>query len=236
MCNLKSNKNLNEILEYKKELNDLQFSNINFILFPSFIYLSIFFDVKYKIGSQNISKYSEGSHTGEVLASQLKKMKVSYTLINHTETHEKHKNIIRKIKNATEANIKVVLCIGEKSKSQDALSILIKDIKEIFDELSESEKENIILAYEPSYAINSDDPINPEKLKIIIKKLKQFILDYYFLSIQIIYGGSINTNNILNLSQIDNIDGFLLGNSANNPKNIDQILKTIQISTQFYEN
>ncbi len=227
MCNLKSNKNLKEMLEYKKQLKDLNFSNCKFILFPSFVYLSLFYDAKFLLGSQNISKYKEGSHTGEVLASQLKSLKVSYTLINHTETHEKHKNIIKKIQNATLEKIKVVLCFGEKSENQDAIPLLKNDLKEIFNQLEKKEQLNIILAYEPSYAINNLNKVNPIKIENIVYQIKQFILETYSIQIQIVYGGSVNPINFLDLAKIDKIDGFLLGNSANNPKNIEKIIETI---------
>lgn len=227
MCNLKSNKNLKEMLEYKKQLKDLNFSNCEFILFPSFVYLSLFYDAKFLLGSQNISKYKEGSHTGEVLASQLKSLKVSYTLINHTETHEKHKNIIKKIQNATLEKIKVVLCFGEKSENQDAIPLLKNDLKEIFNQLEKKEQLNIILAYEPSYAINRECTVNIEKIGKVINEIKDYIYENYTIVIEIIYGGSINPINILDIAKIDKIDGFLLGNCANNPKNIEKIIETI---------
>ena len=227
MCNLKSNKSLKEMLEYKKQLNKLNFSNCEFILFPSFVYLSLFYDAKFLLGSQNLSKYKEGSHTGEILASQLKSLKVSYTVINHTETHEKHKNIIKKIQNATNEKIKVVLCFGEKSENQDAIPLLKNDLIEIFDQLNWKEQQNIILAYEPSYAINSSRSLSSTKIENIVSQIKNFILENYAIEIEIVYGGSVNPLNIVDLAKIDKIDGFLLGNSANNPKNIEKIIETI---------
>lgn len=215
------------MLEYKKQLKTLNLSNCEFILFPSFIYLSLFYDAKFLLGSQNISKYEEGSHTGEVLASQLKSLKVTYTLINHTETHEKHKNVIKKIKIATQENLKVVLCFGEKSENQDAIPLLKNDLEEIFNQLERKEQVNIILAYEPSYAINRGHIVNPQRIEKVINEIKDYIVDKYSIAIKIIYGGSINPINILELAKIDKMDGFLLGNCANNPKNLEKIIETL---------
>lgn len=215
------------MLEFKKQLDKMTFPNIHFVLFPSFLYLSLFYEASYQIGSQNLSKYSEGTHTGEVLASQLKSLKVTYTLINHAETHEKQKNIIRKIKNATKEGIKVVLCFGEKSEKQDAEKLLTNDLRMIFDALNYYEQKNIILAYEPTYAIGSSNIIKPEKLESIIKTIKSLIYNQYGFSIEVIYGGSLNADNIINITNLDSIDGFLLGNSANNPSNIEKIIEKV---------
>ena len=98
ISNLKSNKNLPEIIEYKKKIEKISLQNKIFILFPPSIYLPFFYDAKYDIGSQNISIYESGSHTGEILASQLASLHVSYTLINHCEVKETIESCILKIK------------------------------------------------------------------------------------------------------------------------------------------
>lgn len=224
MCNLKSNKTLKEMLEFKKDLDNLAYWE-NFILFPSFLYLSLFYDSHFKIGSQNVSKYSSGSHTGEVLASQLKSMKVDYTLINHAEVNEKFKNVIHKIKNATKEKIKVVLCFGEKSKKEEVLNLLINDIKNIFSNITYCERKNIILAYEPFYAINKGKIISPRKLHLIISSIKEYIKNNYHFDIEIVYGGSIKPDNINELINIKILDGFLIGNSANNIENIKEFME-----------
>lgn len=225
MCNLKSNKTLKEILAYKKELAGLKKEDLELVLFPTSIYLPFFYDASYKIGSQNISIYEEGSHTGEVLAYQLKSMKVSYVLVNHFEMKETFDNIITKMKNATKENIRVVLCIGEKNKQtmDETIIEVKKEIKKIFTKLTPKERENIILAYEPCWAINEQYDINTKIIDNIADKLKQEINKSYHVAIPILYGGGITTNNIKELAKLDNIDGYLLGNCANNSKNICKV-------------
>ena len=225
MCNLKSNKTLTEILEYKKTLKNL---NINtekeFVLFPSSIYLSFFYDSKYKIGSQNISKYFSGSHTGEILASQLKSLNISYVIVNHCENYETIESSIAKIKNATKENIKVVFCIGrEISFQNDFLEKLYKQIGLVFKELTEEEKDNIIIAYEPCWAINKNETEDPEEIFKIVFNLKKYLKDGFNKENSIIYGGSVNINNYQNLLKIDILDGFLLGNGAIDPENVLKI-------------
>lgn len=229
MCNLKSNKNLQEILEYKKKVGNINFKNIEFVLFPTSIYLSFFYDTSYKIGSQNISKYQTGSYTGEILASQLKSLKVSYVLINHAETNDVLEDVIAKIKNATNENIKVILCMGEDQEQdlEETYYELKEQLFSIFEKLTKKEKENIILAYEPKWAINQKDIVHPMNIEKVSSFIKKYIEEDYQLSISVLYGGSVNEINIKNLTNMDNIDGYLLGNSANNPDKIVNILENI---------
>ena len=229
MCNLKSNKNLKEILEYKNKIVDLKHDNIEFVLFPSNLYLSFFYDAPFKIGAQNISKYASGSHTGEELASQLTSLKVSYVIINHCEMEETNESIIAKIKNATNNNIKVILCIGKNisENENNIIGILEKQIKDIFNSLNKKEQQNIILAFEPCFAINKNDIIDVSKIIEITKKTKKIVEEDYNLKIEVLYGGSINVTNMEKVLNIDILDGYLIGNCANNPENILEIVKKI---------
>lgn len=226
MCNLKSNKTLKEMLEYKKELDSFSKEAIELILFPSNIYLPFFFDVPYKIGSQNISIHQSGSYTGEVLASQLKSLRVSYVLVNHFEAQETFNEVLAKIKNATKEKIHVVLCFGEKNRQtmDETIVEIKKEIKKIFTKLTLEERENIFLAYEPCWAINNQYDINTNVINNIARKLKNEIATTYKITLPILYGGGITTKNIKELAKLDNIDGYLLGNCANNPLNICKVL------------
>lgn len=230
MCNLKSNKTLKEILEYKRELNCIiKKEEVEFVLFPSVLYLSFFYDVSYKIGSQNISSYEIGSKTGEILPRQLKSMHVSYVLINHSESNETMEEAIKKIKGATRECLKVVFCVGEKTKQtmEETIVEIKQYLNAVLPNLNEMEKKNLIFAYEPFWAINKKECPKPEIISNIIKKLKQELEKNYSISFPFLYGGGITPENIANLRKFDNIDGFLLGNCANNPENICKVLDKI---------
>ena len=181
------------------------------------------------MGSQNISIYQEGNHTGEILARQLSSLKVSYCLINHAEAKEKTKNCIKKIKNATKKHMKVVLCIGEKKKKnpKKTKKELCTFLKKIYNVLEKEERQNCILAYEPYYMIGTQEALDKEILSRVSREIKDFIRETYQQETEIVYGGGITLKNIENLAKVDTIDGFLIGNFANNPENISQILEKI---------
>lgn len=226
MCNLKSNKTLREILEYKKKIGNIESDNIKFILFPSNIYLSFFYDVNYEIGCQDLSIYKEGSHTGQTLAKQLTSLKVKYCLLNHAEQNMAIDELIIKIKNASLAKIKVILFLGEEqiNDREDTKNILITKLETIMHNLTTNEQRNLIIAYEPTWAINQKEITNYEEIVFYIQELKDHIKTTYNLTLPIIYGGGVNEFNIANLLKYDIIDGFILGNSSLNPDNILNIL------------
>ncbi len=226
MCNLKSNKDLKEILEYKKKIQNITNELVEFVLFPSDIYLGFFYNANFKIGCQNVSVYQSGSHTGEILAHQLASLKISYCLLNHAEANDTIENVTKKIHNACKENLKVVLCLGEENENEDAYDIITKELDSIFSKLKKAEQEKIIIAYEPKWSIQS----HMKEIKIInetIDNLKKYIHTKYDLTLPVLYGGGINTENVDKLIKSKKIDGFLIGSCANNPENILEILKKI---------
>lgn len=117
ICNLKENKTLPEILQYKKAIENCSIMNLELVLCPSYPYLPIMHSKKYKIGSQDVSEFPKGNYTGEVSAECLKSLDVKYCIIGHherelyfLENEEKNK---KEDSNALEQNLKIVLPIGE---------------------------------------------------------------------------------------------------------------------------
>lgn len=226
MCNLKSNKELKDILAYKKKLQIIKKEGIEFVLFPSDIYLGFFYDAPYKIGCQNLSVYQCGSHTGETLATQLVSLKVSYCLLNHAEVNDTLENVVKKIHNAFRANIKVVLCLGEDQK-EDAFLTIHSELNFIFEKLKKVEQENIIIAYEPKWSIQKEDIADVSHIEKTIQSIKEYMNKTYNLSLPVLYGGGINQENIVQIAHNHFIDGFLIGSCANNPETVLQILTMI---------
>lgn len=229
MCNLKSNKSLKEILEYKKEIKNLKLDRVEFVLFPSTPYLGFFYDAPYNIGSQNISVYENGFFTGEVLASQLKSLKVKYVIVNHSDNNETNSDILLKVKNATKENIKVVLIFGEKERAtmEEVIYNLRIELHKILSKLESHELKNIILAYEPVWAIKKNTIPNIDIIDKIVECIKEEIDIRYHIEIKVLYGGGINNKNKSQIKKLRNIDGYLLGSYAQDSENIAKFLKNL---------
>ena len=222
VCNLKANKLKDELIKYERDLQQIPFnSNIELIICPSTPFLYIFQSELYKLGSQDISRFNQGSHTGENTAEQLSSLNVKYTLIGHSERRslfkEEEKTIIEKIKKAYHSHIKPIYFIGEteeQKKYKLTHSILEKQITHIIDEVPDYKREKMIIVYEPIWAIGSGLIPSNEEIKNTIDTIKNIVNSHYNLKLPVLYGGSVNQDNINELQKIENLDGFVLGESS----------------------
>ena len=181
------------------------------------------------IGGQNCHESKDyGAHTGHVNSRMLKNIGAHFVIIGHSENREQgesDKLINLKIKSALEAKLKVIFCIGEtlsEKRKKKTYSILSKQIKIGLKNIKN--KSNIFLAYEPVWAIGSGLIPKPQDLFKTVEFIKSKFKDKLP---KVLYGGSVNPQNITNLKEINNIDGFLIGGASQNAnKFIDIVKKT----------
>ena len=185
---------------------------------------------KIEVGAQNCHhSYDTGAYTGQVNSRMLKSVGAKYVIIGHSENRQLGDNdklINLKIKSATRAGLKVIFCIGEtleQKKSKKTNNVLANQIKNGLKSINN--KSNIIVAYEPVWSIGSGLIPKSDELIKSIAYIKSKLGNK---SIKILYGGSVNSNNVDKLKIITGIDGFLIGGASQNPKKfIDIIKKTI---------
>ena len=185
---------------------------------------------KIEVGAQNCHhSYDYGAHTGQLNSSMLKNVGAKYIILGHSENRQlgETDNLINlKIKNAIKSGLKIIFCIGETLKERNAKKtnqVLKRQIEKGLKSIENKSK--IILAYEPVWSIGTG--IIPKE--ITLTKTISFIKSRFVKKYpKILYGGSVNTNNVDKLKKIPNIDGFLIGGASQNPKKfIDIIQKTI---------
>lgn len=235
VCNLKANKTKEELMDYERDLLQIPLkSNIELIICPSTPFLYIFQNDSYKLGSQDISRYENGPHTGENTGEQLASLNVEYALVGHSERRklfkEEEKTIIEKIKKAYHSHIKPIYFIGEttdEKKYKITYSVLEHQITHILDELPDYKREKIIIVYEPIWAIGTGITPTIEEIADRIESIKNILLDKYKIRIPVLYGGSINKENINEIKNIPNIDGYVLGESAKEIKDLLEIYNKI---------
>ena len=181
------------------------------------------------IGGQNCHESKDyGAHTGFVNSRMLKNIGAHFVIIGHSENREKgesDKLINLKIKSALEAKLKVIFCVGEtfsQKRKKMTYSILSRQIKIGLKGIKN--KSNIFIAYEPVWAIGSGIIPKSQDLFKTVEFIKSKFKDK---SPKVLYGGSVNPQNITNLREINNIDGFLIGGASQNVnKFIDIVKKT----------
>lgn len=233
IANLKMNMQIEDVKGYIKKVENFCYGNVDIIICPSYVHIPFFANKQFSLGSQNVSVHTKGAYTSEVSASQLKELGVKYSIIGHSECrahfNETNDIINTKIKNCFIDRIIPIVCIGE--GKQDKLlgkteQVLRREILDIFKNLNREDLDNLIIAYEPVWAIGSGTMPSPKEIEKTIDFIKNLFYSAYKINVDVVYGGSINSKNIIDLENIPNCDGFLIGNSAGN---IDELIKIISI-------
>ena len=184
------------------------------------------------IGAQNC--YHEegyGPFTGAISAVMLKKMGAEYIILGHSENREEGetaKLIKKKIVSALNQKFNIILCVGEKfidKKKGKTFSIIKKQINGSIEKNFNTNK--IILAYEPVWSIGSKKIPKTKELMNVIRFIKNdFKKNFKTKNFpKVLYGGSVNKNNIKLLSTISEIDGFLIGGASQSSKKFIDIIK-----------
>ncbi len=231
ILNMKNAFSKDKVENYIFQINKEKLDNINFIICPSFLYLNYFNNTKFSLGAQNVY-YDDDLCTGEVSIKELKNIGVDYVIVGHCERRVKLMEndllINKKIKCCLNNNIKPILCIGEsfdeKNKNK-TYEVLKNQILTALGNLDKNMISNIIIAYEPIYAIGNNNTLDLENIKEVINYIKQILLKEFNISLNIIYGGSVNKTNISNIINI--FDGVMVCNMGLNYNEFVKIIKNI---------
>lgn len=226
VLNNKSNLDKQEFMEYQNELKKIESSH-KLVICPSQVYLNSMDLPNFDLGSQNVSSYHQGAYTGEIYAHQLKSLNVKYCLVGHSERRkyqrETNKEINEKIKRLLEEEITPILCIGETKEQKDSKktkSVLLSELNEC---LSGINTNDIIIAYEPIWAIGTGITPTKDEVEDVLKEIKKV----YPIN-KLIYGGSLNQENIVEFKTSELIDGYLLGGLSLKPQQLEDFINKIE--------
>ena len=226
--NLSSLNTLNKVIKFSKST---EINKGRLVYCPPYTLISSF-SKKFKncqigIGGQNCHESENyGSHTGSINSRMLKSAGAQFVIIGHSENRENGENdklINLKIKSALEAKLRVIFCIGETlsdKRLKKTRSVLSKQISIGLNKIRN--KKNIFIAYEPVWAIGTGTI--PES-KDLLKTVNFIKSKFKVKSPRVLYGGSVNPQNINTLKEINNIDGFLIGGASQNVKKFIDIVK-----------
>ncbi len=238
--NWKLNKTIAETEEFMKEFIPLfkrSSSEYKVVIFPTFTSLQRAVEMSYGtgllIGAQNLFYEEQGAYTGEVSAAMLKEIGVEFVLVGHSERRhifgENDEIISRKVRAGLDHGLKTVLCVGEMLSDREqgkAFSVVAKQLETGLSSVNEQELNNMVIAYEPVWAIGTGKTATPqiaEEMHAFIRKTLHQIFGTS--DISLIYGGSIKPNNIRELSEQPDIDGGLVGGAS---LNVESFIKIIE--------
>ena len=211
---------VNEVNDYMKENN----ISSEVYVFPTATSLDSFNTVSnFSIGAQNAYSTVAGSFTGEIGTSQLDEFGIKTILIGHSERRhilgETQNKIAIKYEFYKELGYKIIYCIGEPLEVKNkGLEQTLEYIYEQFNEI-DTKYENLILAYEPVWAIGTGVSATNDDIENIHRAIKEKI------SKPLLYGGSVKVENVREICQIPNVDGALIGTASWKTEDFIQILE-----------
>ena len=230
-ANWKMNMTLPEIEEYFNEMklyeNRIDFSKKEVLIAPPSLYLlhikSLLnsFKSKIKIGLQNCHFENNGAFTGEISPLMAQDTGADFIIAGHSERRhifkESNELINKKVIACTEKNILTILCIGEKLEQREAnltFEIIENQLSEGLEGVNKFE--NLLIAYEPVWAIGTGRTATPEQISEVHAWLRKFLEKNIANNIPLLYGGSVKPDNIKRIMSIENVDGVLVGGASLN--------------------
>ncbi len=193
-------------------------------------------DSNLKIGAQNLYFEKKGAFTGEVSADMIKAAGAEYVIIGHSERRQYFGDtdelVCKKTKAAIQAALKPILCIGETEDQRDkenTFFILDKQVSDGLKGFGSEELTDLVLAYEPVWAIGTGKTANIEQVKEVHQYLRALLEKLFSKTLaiktRILYGGSVKPENARDLMGIEDVDGALVGGAS---LDVDKFINIIQ--------
>ena len=222
-------------------LAETNHSGCEVMVAPSFVSLKTAIDSlndnDIEVVSQNVHQSNDGAYTGEVSAKMLSSIGIKTTIIGHSERREyfseTHEVLKNKVDISLQNSIKIIFCFGEELKDRkinNHFNIISNQISESLFHLSSSDWDNIILAYEPIWAIGTGETASSDQVQEMHSFIRNFIAQKYSnelaQKISILYGGSVKPNNAKEIFSMTDVDGGLIGGASLKSKDFFSIVNS----------
>ncbi len=205
-----------------KYLGNASIKNVDVIIAPPFVSLSAVKADGFFISAQDVYWEDKGAFTGEISVPMLKELGVTYCIIGHSERRQYFNETDRMVNLKASAllrnKIRPILCVGERLEERKT-GIMYNVVKfqlsaALFD-LQIRDSDDLAIAYEPVWAIGTGNVATPQQAEDMHEIIRQSLEKHFGIGIgsriRILYGGSVNTDNIAGLIEKDQIDGALIG-------------------------
>ena len=221
-------------------------TKIEVVVCPSFLALDSLKDklepLKIKLGAQNCYFADEGAFTGEVSSAQLRGL-ADYVIVGHSERRHKFNEtndiIARKVGAVVRNGLVPIICVGENlfERQDDETARVVHDqLNAALVMLTAAEVANIVVAYEPVWAVDSDNIATPEQTKKAVAVIRKTIRELFGTnaetSARILYGGHMEPEFAQDYLNMKDIDGFLVGRASLNYHEFVEIVKLTQIKSR----
>ncbi|MCI8945161.1 MAG: triose-phosphate isomerase [Clostridia bacterium] len=190
-----------------------------------------------KLGAENVHWAEKGAFTGEISADMLVELGVEYVIIGHSERRqyfgETDQTVNARVKAALGKGLKPIICVGETLEEREGglvESVLVRQTTEAFKDIDKSQLENIVIAYEPVWAIGTGKTATAQDANDTIAIIRNTMANLYCKDcaenkVRIQYGGSMNPKNASELMAMPQIDGGLIGGASLKAVDFSQVVK-----------
>ncbi len=189
-----------------------------------------------KVGAENVHWAEKGAFTGEISASMLKELGVEYVIIGHSERRtyfgETDQTVNARVKAALAAGLKVILCVGETLAEREqgiTAEVVRRQTKIAFADIDKDSLDDIVIAYEPVWAIGTGKTATSQDANDTIKIIRDCMAELYCPKcaenrVRIQYGGSMNPKNAGELMAMPQIDGGLIGGASLKAEDFSKVI------------
>jgi len=221
------------------EVND-----VDIVIIPSFTSIPTLAQASGKapfirVGAQNLHWERSGAFTGEISATMLRALFVKYVIIGHSERRalfgETDEMVQKKVHTALEARLRPIMCVGEslaERESDSVQKVLGRQVEEGLKDVSADHLSEIVLAYEPVWAIGTGRTASPAQAEEVHAFLRSLLAELFDQSAadktRILYGGSVKPENTEDLMREPNIDGALIGGASLDPHSFARIIRATE--------
>ena len=242
--NWKMHKNAEETEDLLNELIDKlpNDSEAQIIVAPTFINLASAVDhleyTNIAVAAQNMSQFESGAYTGEISADMLKSIGVNIVIIGHSERrayfHETDFILADKVTTALSNNMMVIFCFGEELKDRQNnqhFNVVENQLRDGLFHIKDKDWEQIVLAYEPVWAIGTGETATPEQAQEMHRFIRETVRQRFGSNIaedvSILYGGSVKPDNAKEIFSKPDVDGGLIGGAALKASDFAAIVSSI---------
>lgn len=229
-ANWKMNNNKQESVSFINSLkNDINTQNVDVVICVPFVNLGYVQEeiagTNIKLGAQNIYFEEAGAFTGEISPQMLKSFNVEYVIIGHSERrtyfNETCETVNKKVLKTLEHKMKPIICVGESLEERETnvtIELVRMQVKKALKNVSESDAENVVIAYEPIWAIGTGKIATKEQAQEVCFEIRKVLAEIYNENvankIRIQYGGSVTADTASELFAMQDIDGGLIGSAS----------------------
>ena len=238
--NWKMNMTMDESIKLIAELEQISENNIDIKIAPAYTNLyksiSLLMSSQIEVIAQNLHQEKNGAYTGEISAEMLKSIGIKTVIIGHSERRQyfNETDIIlsKKVKTALEHSLDVIFCVGEELSEREKgnhFELIKTQIKTGLFDLNNDEIKNVVIAYEPVWAIGTGMTANTHQIQEMHEFIRNLINEKYnhmiSSNIRILYGGSVKPNNAKEIFSLDDVDGGLIGGASLSFSDFSSIVK-----------